>query len=215
MHSVDANDNAFFARSKDEAERWAADHGFVCVVGVDEVGRGPLAGPVVAAAVALDSSRPIAGLTDSKLLSEARRNHLDGAIRAHARAIGIGVVSVEEIDTLNILRASLEAMRLALAESRAPADCLLVDGCHGVPGISIAQKTFVKGELRSQSIAAASIVAKVFRDRLMVELDAVYPGYGFRIHKGYPTLAHRDALCRLGPSPIHRRSFRGVTSASP
>ncbi|MBI3072295.1 MAG: ribonuclease HII [Deltaproteobacteria bacterium] len=195
--------------SPHEGEDWAYANSFTRIVGLDEAGRGPLAGPVVAAAVALDATRPIAGLTDSKLLSESQRDRLAALIRAQARAVGVGIVDAGAIDAMNILRASLEAMRRALVESGANADVLLVDGTHTVP-VAIAQRTLVKGELRSQSIAAASIIAKVTRDALMRDLDRQYPAYGFAIHKGYPTVAHRALIRALGPSPVHRLTFRGV-----
>jgi ribonuclease HII len=193
----------------DEGERWAAEHGFARIVGLDEAGRGPLAGPVVAAAVELDAARPIVGLTDSKLLTEIERERLAALIRRNAHAVGVGVVDSTAIDEMNILRASLEAMRRALIDSGVPADVLLVDGTHKVP-IATPQRTLVKGELRSQSIAAASIVAKVTRDAMMRDLDREFPAYGFATHKGYPTAAHRAALRAFGPSPVHRRTFRGV-----
>jgi len=199
-----------------EFERRAFGRGARAVAGVDEAGRGPLAGPVVAAAVILDPDAPIDGLNDSKLLSPARREHLYGQIRARARAVGVGVVPPAEIDRVNILQATLRAMAeavagLSTASPGCPADHLLIDALT-LPGVSLAQDGIVKGDQKSVSIAAASIIAKVTRDRLMASLDARYPGYGFAVHKGYPTAAHREALRRLGPCPIHRRTFRGVVA---
>lgn len=183
--------------------------GLVLVAGVDEVGRGPLAGPVVAAAVILDPARPIAGLADSKKLSEAKREALAPIIRERALAWALGRAEVEEIDTLNILHASLLAMRRAvLALSTAP-ELALIDG-NRCPELPCPAEAVVKGDSRVAAISAASIIAKVARDREMVELDAHYPGYGLAGHKGYPSPAHLDALERLGVTPIHRRSFAPV-----
>lgn len=177
--------------------------------GVDEAGRGPLAGPVVAAAVVLDPRRPIAGLADSKVLSPARRAALDQQIRAHALAVGVAVASVQEIDALNILRASLRAMGRALdALGCAPFE-VYADGLHAPEGWPDCV-TVVGGDASVAEISAASIVAKVARDALLVELDAAHPGYGFAVHKGYPTPAHLAALARLGPCAAHRRSFAPV-----
>lgn len=181
----------------------------VLIAGVDEVGRGPLAGAVIAAAVILDETRPIAGLTDSKLLSEKRREILAATIRDQALAWAIGRAEVDEIDSLNIFHASLLAMQRAVAQlTRAP-DEVWVDGKFA-PKINYITKTFVKGDKLHPVIGAASIIAKVYRDHEMLQLDQQYPGYGFARHKGYPTQAHREALQRLGASPIHRRSFAPV-----
>lgn len=183
--------------------------GLVLVAGVDEVGRGPLAGPVVAAAVILDPARPIAGLADSKKLSEAKREALAPIIRERALAWALGRAEVEEIDTLNILHASLLAMRRAvLALSTAP-ELALIDG-NRCPELPCPAEAVVKGDSRVAAISAASIIAKVARDREMVELDAQYPGYGLAGHKGYPSPTHLAALERLGVTPIHRRSFAPV-----
>lgn len=185
-------------------------YGPVC--GIDEAGRGPLAGPVVAAAVILTPARIPEGLNDSKALSPKQRELLLNAIEKNA-LIGIGISEPEEIDRLNILHASLAAMRRAvLALPRLP-DMALIDGNKLPPDMPCKAKTIVKGDSRSLSIAAASIVAKVTRDRLMIEVEARYPGYGLAGHKGYPTKAHMEAVQRLGPSPIHRFSFKPVRLA--
>jgi ribonuclease HII len=173
---------------------------------VDEAGMGPLAGPVVAAAVVLPPEPLIPGLDDSKALSRTARERLDGEIRRLALGVGIGVVDVEEIDATNIYRAGLRAMELAVKALPLEPRFVLVDA-RTIPGIPFAQSAFVKGDGRVYSIAAASIVAKVHRDRLMAELDRQYPGYGFAQHAGYATAHHREALRRLGPCPAHRRSF--------
>ncbi len=174
--------------------------------GVDEVGRGPLAGAVVAAAVILDPWRPIDGLADSKALSAKRRQSLDGVIRERAIDFAIARAEVEEIDRLNILQASLLAMRRAVVALRMPVDLALIDG-NRVPELDCPAACIVKGDARIEAIKAASIIAKVARDKEMCELDEVYPGYGLASHKGYPTKVHVQALMRLGPSSIHRMSF--------
>jgi ribonuclease HII len=179
------------------------------VAGVDEVGRGPLAGPVVAAAVILDPQRPLVGLADSKKLSEKRREALAAEIRARALAWSLGRAEVEEIDRLNILQASLLAMRRAVEALDPAARLALVDG-NRCPQLSCAAQAVVGGDARVPCISAASILAKVARDAEMAELDQRYPGYGLAGHKGYPTKAHLLALGTLGVSPIHRRSFRPV-----
>lgn len=179
------------------------------IAGVDEVGRGPLAGAVIAAAVILDEKHPIAGLTDSKLLSEKRREMLAAVIRERALAWAIGRAEVAEIDSLNILHASLLAMQRAVAQLTLEPDEVWVDG-NFAPKINYVTKTFIKGDKLHPVISAASIIAKVHRDHEMMQLDQQYPGYGFARHKGYPTQAHREALQRLGASPIHRRSFAPV-----
>lgn len=179
------------------------------VCGVDEVGRGPLAGPVVAAAVILDPGRPIDGLADSKVLSERRREALFEVIRERALAWSLGRAEVAEIDELNILQASLLAMRRAVAALPSLPGLALIDG-NRVPELDCQARAIVGGDASEPCISAASILAKVTRDREMVALDARYPGYGLARHKGYPTAAHMAALAALGVSAIHRRSFAPV-----
>jgi len=190
-------------------ETLARRRGFRAVAGVDEAGRGPLAGPVVAAAVILPEGLELPGVNDSKQLSPSRRDELFDVIQAVAVAVGVGIADPGAIDRLNILQATLAAMGQAIAGLSTSPDFLLVDGISSVP-LTIPQQTIKQGDARSLSIAAASIVAKVTRDRLMVEYDRLYPGYGFAGHKGYGSAAHRAAIERLGPCPIHRRTFRGV-----
>ncbi len=180
------------------------------VCGVDEVGRGPLAGPVVTAAVILDPARPIEGLDDSKKLTEKRREALFEQIRERALAWALGRAEVEEIDAINILQASLLAMRRAVEGLARVPDHVLIDGNRVPEGLPCPATAIVGGDGSEPAIAAASILAKVTRDREMVALDARYPGYGLAGHKGYPTRKHLDALCELGVTPIHRRSFGPV-----
>lgn len=182
------------------------------VAGIDEAGRGPLAGPVVAAAVILDASLPIPGLADSKALTAQRREELEAQIRERACAVAIGEASVAEIDTLNILQATLLAMRRAVEALDPAPDRVLVDG-NRLPVLTIPGEAIVRGDATVAAISAASILAKVHRDRLCSELDRVWPGYGFRVHKGYPTAAHLKALERFGACPAHRRSFGPVRAA--
>lgn len=189
--------------SREEA-LWA--RGVSYVAGVDEVGVGPFAGPVVAAAVVFAPGVRIAGVRDSKQLDHGRRVALDALIRSAALGIGIGAVEPEEIDRLNIHRASLKAMRLALLGIALHIEHVLVDA-RTIPGIGIPQEAIIGGDARVFSIAAASIVAKVYRDALMTAYDAEYPAYGFARHKGYGTAEHIRALKEHGPCPIHRRSF--------
>ena len=202
-------------------EEESYSHGFKSIAGIDEVGRGPLAGPVVAAAVILPRGYSHPEIRDSKLLTAKQREKLAPVIKANATCWGVGVVDVEEIDRLNILQASLLAMVKALAALKSRADCVLIDGNQTIPlplfrigkfltGRSLYQKTIIKGDLSCLSIAAASIVAKVARDEMMVELDRRYPEYGFAAHKGYSCVAHFDALKRFGASPVHRQSFKPV-----
>ncbi|ATJ84191.1 ribonuclease HII [Halomonas beimenensis] len=179
------------------------------LAGVDEVGRGPLVGPVVAAAVILDPSAPIDGLTDSKQLSAARREALDAEIRDRALAFAVAEASPAEIDTLNIYHATHLAMRRAIDALSPAAEYLLVDG-NRLPGHHVPGQAVVKGDARHPAIAAASILAKVARDAGMLALDARHPDYGFARHKGYPTPEHLAALERLGALPEHRRSFAPV-----
>lgn len=185
-------------------ERRLAAQGFRCIAGVDEAGRGPLAGPIVAAAVVL--ACPVVGLDDSKRLSAERREELYAALYAGGHDIGVAAASAAEIDREGIQAANYRVMLEAVARLSVRPDFLLVDGYH-LPGAEPPRQRLVKGDMRSLSIAAASIVAKVTRDRIMVEMDRQYPGYGFAAHKGYGTRAHLDALRRLGPCPEHRRSF--------
>jgi len=180
-----------------------------CIVGVDEVGRGPLAGPVVAAAVVLDPEQPIDGLNDSKKLTEKKREYLFGMIQAKAFAYAIGRASHQEIDQLNILQASLLAMKRAVEALTCDIAEVLVDG-NRCPELLYPCRAIIGGDALEPCISAASIVAKVTRDREMVVLDAQYPGYGFARHKGYPTKKHIQAMAALGVLPIHRRSFAPV-----
>ena len=181
--------------------------GLVC--GIDEAGRGPLAGPVVAAAVILDPARPIAGLNDSKKLSEKRREVLAGEIREKALAWAVAEASVEEIDQLNILHATFLAMQRAVAALSVAPERAMVDG-NRCPKLPIPVEAVVKGDGKIASIAAASILAKTVRDAGMLALHAIYPQYGFDRHMGYPTAAHFAALEAHGASPVHRRSFAPV-----
>lgn len=192
---------------EDEARRL----GFARIAGVDEVGRGCLFGPVYAAAVILDPARRIRGLADSKTLEAERRAELAEEIRARAIAWAIGTATAAEIDRINILQASRLAMLRAVQAIEPCCDYLLVDAV--IIDFPVPQQALIKGDARVRSIAAASIVAKVERDRLLVELDAEFPGYGMARHKGYGTPEHREALLRLGPTPQHRRSFAPVREA--
>lgn len=178
--------------------------------GVDEAGRGPLAGPVVVAAVILDPARPIAGLADSKTLSAARRETLDVQIRECALAFSVIEIGVADIDRLNILQATLLGMARALAALAPPPRLALIDGNHLPKDLVCAARAIVDGDATEPAIGAASILAKVARDRILCELDAIHPGYGFARHKGYPTPEHFAALERLGPCEAHRRSFAPV-----
>ena len=182
------------------------------IAGVDEVGRGPLAGPVIAAAVILDPARPIAGLADSKKLSPARRERLALSIRANALAWALGRAEVAEIDRLNIFQASLLAMQRAVEALPMTPDRVLVDGKH-CPPLACPCTAIVKGDATVPAISAASILAKVTRDAELRELHDRYPRYDFARHKGYPTAIHREALRRYGPCPEHRRSFAPVAAA--
>lgn len=181
--------------------------GYQSIAGVDEAGRGPLAGPVVAAAVILPFGLGIPGLTDSKQLTPRRREQLYGAVYDQAIAVGVASVSPAEIDRRNILQATLCSMQQAIHNLEIQPDYALVDG-NRVPSVECGCSAIIKGDQLSANIAAASVVAKVTRDRLMVEHDSRYPGYGFARHKGYPTREHYAALEELGATPIHRRSFR-------
>jgi ribonuclease HII len=186
---------------------WAT--GLTRIAGVDEVGVGPLAGPVLAAAVILPESVKLRGVDDSKTLTPAHREELAAQIETCALGIGIGTVDVEDIDRLNIYRAALEAMRRAVLALPMVPEHVVVDA-RRIPGITVPQTPLIDGDARCYSVAAASIVAKVARDRLMCELDRAYPHYGFRNHMGYATAEHLAAIACHGPCPVHRRSFAPV-----
>lgn len=181
---------------------------FSCICGIDEVGRGPLAGPVVAGAVILPKDCDILYLNDSKQLSEKKREELYDVIMEKAVSTGLGFVGPERIDEINILQATYEAMRQAIDQLEYRPDLLLNDAVT-IPGVSIRQVPIIKGDAKSISIAAASIIAKVTRDRLMTEYDRIYPEYGFASNKGYGAKAHIEAIKKYGPTPIHRKSFIG------
>lgn len=185
----------------------------ILTCGVDEAGRGPWAGPVTAAAVILDPARPIAGLTDSKKLTEAARDRLAPLIRDQARAWAIAEASPAEIDRLNIREATFLAMRRAVAGLSAVPDDILIDGNALPSALPAPARAIIKGDLTEPAISAASILAKTHRDAQMKAFCAAHPGYGFSQHKGYGTAAHAEALARLGPSPIHRVSFAPVRAA--
>ena len=191
-------------------EDLARRDGYTLIAGVDEAGRGPLAGPVVAGAVILPQGIELPGVTDSKKMSPVARKQVFSTIHHAALATGIGVVSHRYIDEFNILKASLEAMRRAILALEPQPDYLLIDGIHPVP-ISTPQRCLKKGDLISRSISAASVLAKVYRDRIMHSHHEKYPEYGFDQHKGYGTARHREAIRRYGPSPIHRMTFKGVS----
>jgi ribonuclease HII len=194
-------------------EKAARKLGFLRIAGCDEVGRGPMFGPVVAAAVILAPRCRLDGLNDSKKLSEKKRNELDIEIRANAVVWAIAAVDSETIDRINIRQASLLAMRLAVQQLAVAPDYLLIDGVDTIDWPS-PQQSVIQGDGTSFSIAAASVLAKVYRDRLLVELDSQYPGYGLARHKGYCSAVHREALARLGPTPLHRKSYNPVAQAS-
>ena len=190
-------------------EGLAKRRGFKLVAGIDEAGRGPLAGPVVAAAVILPEGFELPGLTDSKKLTEKQRDRFYPQIHQLATAVGVGVASVGEIDKINILQATLLAMQRAISRLSHLPDHLLIDGITPLP-LEISQQTLKKGDSRSLSIAAASVVAKVVRDRIMYSFSRQLPEYGFSKHKGYGTLQHRQAISQFGPSHLHRKTFAGV-----
>ena len=190
-------------------ERAATARGYRAVAGVDEAGRGPLAGPVVAAAVVLSPGCDIEGIQDSKLLSPRKRETAFEKIQGIALGIGVGIVDAEEIDRINILQATYRAMRMAINELSATADLFLIDG-YPIRNFERPQMGIFGGDSKSVSIAAASIVAKVTRDRIMREYDSVFPEYGFAKHKGYPTEEHLEKLARHGVCAIHRRTFGPV-----
>ena len=190
-------------------EKVARKLGFLHIAGCDEVGRGPMFGPVVAAAVILAPKCRIEGLNDSKKLSERKRVELDVQIRENAVAWAIAAIDVETIDRINIRKASLLAMRTAVSQLALTPDYLLIDGVDTIDW-PCPQQAVIQGDGTSFSIAAASMLAKVFRDNLLVELDAQYPGYGLASHKGYCSAEHREALTRLGPTPLHRKNWSPV-----
>ncbi|MDY6792437.1 MAG: ribonuclease HII [Thermodesulfobacteriota bacterium] len=190
-------------------EEKALEKGYRAVAGVDEAGRGPLAGPVVSAAVVLPVIFPVSGVTDSKKVAAKKREALYEKIYRHAVSIGIGIVDPVEIDRINILKASLLSMSISVKNLSPQPDWLLIDGTFQIPA-DMPQEAIPKGDALSISIAAASIVAKVTRDRLMVRYHEDYPQFGFAKHKGYPTTAHKEAIRKYGLCPIHRQTFRGV-----
>lgn len=190
-------------------EKQAMLDGYKIIAGVDEAGRGPLAGPVVSAAVILPENFDIRGINDSKKLSEKKRAALFPKIQSQAIAFGIGIADHGEIDRINILQASLLSMKRAVDDLGLIPDYLLIDGKFTIDS-NIDQRPVIKGDALSLSIAAASILAKVTRDRIMTDLDLQYPEYEFKRHKGYPTKAHKQAILAHGPCPIHRKSFKGV-----
>lgn len=194
-----------------DLERWAWRKGYRTVAGVDEVGRGALAGPVVAAAVILHPDRIPEGIDDSKRVPAARRVRLSAAIQESALAFAIATVDAAEIDRINILQATRSAMAQAVGQLRPPPDYLLIDALT-LHGILIEQKGIIRGDQISQSIAAASILAKVMRDKFMQAMHHEFPHYGWDHNVGYATRLHREAIARLGPTPLHRRSFAGVCS---
>lgn len=196
----------FMTRFAFESELW--EQGYQAIAGIDEVGRGPLAGPVVAASVILPADFDAYGVIDSKQLSEKVRDELVQYIKDEAIAYGIGIVPAERIDEINIYEASREAMKEAVLAMKVPADYLLIDAM--VVDLPVPQTKLIKGDARSNSIGAASILAKVTRDAIMVAYDKEYPGYDFAHNDGYGTKAHLEGLAKLGPCPIHRRSFAPV-----
>lgn len=194
---------------------WQIEHtvrqkGYSRVAGIDEAGRGPLAGPVVSAAVILPAGFSCRGITDSKKLPEKKRRQFFPRIMAGALAVGVGVCTHQEIDQINVLQAALLSMKRAVNNLDATPDFLLVDGRFPL-SMDICQQAVVKGDSRSISIAAASIIAKVTRDRIMTTLHQAFPAYDFIRHKGYPTAAHKQAILDYGPSPVHRLTFKGVS----
>ncbi len=192
-----------------QLEHEAVNKGYTYIAGVDEAGRGPLAGPVVSGAVILPQGFSLDGIDDSKKLSEKKRSLLFPQIKENAIAVGVGICSHTEIDQINILQASLLSMKRAVENLEQQPDFLLIDGKFTID-TAIDQAAIIKGDSKSISIAAASIIAKVTRDAIMKQLHEQYPVYGFDRHKGYPTKAHKQAILEHGPCPVHRISFRGV-----
>ncbi len=193
-----------------EYEKKLWDAGYEFVAGVDEAGRGPLAGPVYAAAVIFPKGLAIDGVNDSKKLTEKKREQLYDVIKENALAYSIVSVDEKEIDEINILNAAMKAFKMALDTLPQKADFALLDG-NRAPQMDIPYEAVVKGDAKVQAIAAASILAKVERDRYITEMDKIYPQYGFAKHKGYPTKGHKEAVAKYGPSPIHRLTFKGVS----
>jgi ribonuclease HII len=191
-------------------ESMARQAGYGLIAGVDEAGRGPLAGPVVAGAVIIPEGLTLTGIKDSKQMTEKAREKAFSVIHEAAVAVGIGVVSHQFIDKFNILKATLEAMKRAVLCLADSPEYLLVDGINAIP-VTIPQRCLKKGDQRSLSISAASVIAKVYRDRIMRSYHERFPVYGFSQNKGYGTAAHLEAIKRYGPTPIHRRTFRGVS----
>lgn len=200
-------------------ERWAHGAGHLPVLGVDEAGRGCLAGPVVAAAVLLPEPCAIDGLDDSKALTAIARDRLHDRVRARALALGVGIIPAARIDQTNILAATLEAMRQAVEQAVAahagPIGLVVVDGNQPIRGLVLPQRPWAKADHLSWNCAAASVIAKVTRDRMMVAMDSQYPGYGFAVHKGYGTAAHLKAIEALGPCPEHRMTFAPLKDRFP
>ncbi|MDI6753187.1 MAG: ribonuclease HII [Thermodesulfobacteriota bacterium] len=194
-------------------EEEVRSQGYRVIAGVDEAGRGPLAGPVVAAAVVLSSAGILQGIDDSKRLSAEQRKKIYPLILKQGAAVGVGIIGVKDIDRLNILQASLKAMELAVENLQLSPDFLLIDGIHSI-NLPLAQRAIPKGDQRCQSIAAASIVAKVTRDRLMLGYHKEYPQYNFARHKGYGTKEHLQAILQHGCCPIHRQSFKPIYQLS-
>jgi ribonuclease HII len=190
-------------------ERKLRAQGFTAIAGLDEAGRGPLAGPVVAAAVILPENKRWPGIKDSKMLSAAQREEGFDLLSQKASAVGVGIVEVAEIDRCNIFRASLKAMEIAIQNLPSPPDYLLIDGNHGLK-LGIPEEAVIHGDRLCTSIAAASIIAKVTRDRLMLQYHEQYPDYNFARHKGYSTQEHLDAIEKFGCCPIHRQSFKRI-----
>jgi len=190
-------------------EQRANNMGYCRVAGIDEAGRGPLAGPVVSAAVILPDFFNCPGITDSKKLSEKKRQDFFPIIQEQALAVGVGIADQKEIDQINILKASLLSMKRAMENLKFIPDYLLIDGKFTIDS-QLPQEAIIKGDSKSISIAAASIIAKVTRDGIMKEVDSQFPEYGFARHKGYPTKLHKQAIIEHGPCPVHRRTFNGV-----
>ncbi len=191
-------------------ERWARDNGYLNIAGMDEAGRGPLAGPVVAAAVILPFGIDLPGVDDSKKLSDTKRRELAASIRKAALGVGLGEASVNEIESLNILQATFLAMKRALAGLKIAPEMVLIDGPYTLPDLEVPQKAIPKGDQLSVSISAASIIAKVTRDDMMIRYHKAFPQYNFKANKGYGTKEHLRAIRKFGCCPIHRKTFKGV-----